>query len=373
MKSNAKSLKENKFNFLNFLKPCLIASLIIVLLAGLFWGIWGFNKGFDFTGGTQLVVEFQSTSHAQEIETEDGLNNISNQIKEILDNNGADVNSLQVQGEYSARTIVVTFKNVSKEKLQNIRIQINNKFNNSDHYLNLDSDEKVLIFEDEELKNYDITKQTSFIESFISKNTVLTTIACLVFALIIAMIYGLIRFKTASSLAMVFVGILDVVLTASLVMLARIEINTYFFGVLALTLIASVYMSADFLFNIKQKTKDPMLTDKTNHELAEAVVNENLTKTIIIGAAALVIALVVGIVGVLNVLHVALASFVAVAVVVASHLFVLPAFWAAINKKRELVKPAVVVNNNDAEAEVVEIEENNEDENAEVKEVSEEA
>ena len=58
MKSNAKSLKENKFNFLNFLKPCLIASLVIVLLASLFWGIWGFNKGFDFTGGTQLVVEF---------------------------------------------------------------------------------------------------------------------------------------------------------------------------------------------------------------------------------------------------------------------------------------------------------------------------
>lgn len=373
MKSNTKSLKENKFNFLNFLKPCLIASLVVIFIAGLFWGIWGFNKGFDFTGGTQLVVEFPSAPYSNQIETEEGLNDISNQIKEILYNNGAEVNSLQVQGEYKAKTIVVTFKNVSKEKLQNIRIKLNDKFNKTEKYTSLDSDQRFLILEDEELQNYDVTKQTTFIEGFVSKTAVLTTIACLVFALIIAMIYGLFRFKTASSLAMVFAGILDVVLTGAIIMLARIEINTYFFGVLALTLITSVYMSVDFLLNVKQKTKDPMLTDKTNHELAEAVVNENLTKTIIIGAAALAIALIAGVVGVLNVLHVALASIIAIAVVVATHLFVLPAFWAAINKRRELVKPVVTVNNEDSEAEVVEIEENNEDENAEVKEVSEEA
>ena len=367
MKSNNKSLKENKFDFLSFLKPCLIATLIIVFIAGLFWGIFGFNKGFDYTGGTQLVVDFTGNNT---IQTEEGLNKTSSQIREILKNNGVDVNSMQVQGEYYEKSLVITFQSTDIDTVRNIRLEINEKFNSTDTYVSLPDDQKEKILDDESVNAFDITKQTTTVDGLISPTALITTIATLIFALIIAMLYALIRFKTAGALTLTFGGFFGVILTVAFVLIARIQINTYFLGVLGLVLFANVYSSADFLFSIKQKTKDPMLTDKTNHDLANLVVSENLKKTIVVYASALVVTLVLGIFGVLNVLQLALVAFIGLAVSAASHIFVVPAFWASINKKRELSRPTAIINNEDKDAEVVEVEENNEDENAEVVEVN---
>ena len=367
MKSN-KPLTNKTFDFLKWLKPCLIAMLIVVAVAGIIGGIFGFNKGFDFTGGTQLVVSFP---YDKQIETQEGLDKTSTEIKEILSKNGVSVNSVQVQGEYAEKSLVFTFTEKDNDVVRKIRLEINKYYNTSEHYAELSDDQKYKILDDENYSNYDITKQTTQVESLLSAGVVLTTISTLLFALIIAMIYALIRFKTAGGLALVFAGIVDIVLTVAFVLITRVEINTYFFGALGLVLLLSVYLSADFLFNIKQKTKDPMLTDKDNYELASSTVNENLVKTIIVGSMAVAISLIFGVIATINVLHLALLSIVGVAVCFATHTFVLPAFWASINKKRELSRPAAILNNKDKDAEEVEVveEENDEDNDAEVVEV----
>lgn len=366
MKSN-KSLTKRNFDFLKWLKPCLIAMLIVVVIAGTLGAIFGFNKGFDFTGGTQLVVSFP---YDKQIETEENLNKVSGEITDILGKKGISVNSLQVQGEYAEKCLVFTFVEDDEDLIRNIRLEINKKYNTSEHFADLADDQKYKILDDENYSNYDITKQTTFVESLVNSNVVLTTISTLLFALIIAMIYGLIRFKTAGALSLVFAGIIDIVLTTAFVILTRVEINTYFFGALGIVLLLSVYLSADFLFNIKQKTKDPMLTDKDNYELASSIVNENLVKTIVVAGIAVGVSLIFGIIATINVLHLALLSFIGVAVCFATHTFVLPAFWASINKKRELSRPAAILNDKDKDAEEIEVaEENNEDSEAEEVEV----
>ena len=367
MKSNS-SLKDKKIDFLKWLKPSLIVSLILVVIAGIFWGVFGFNKGFDFTGGTQLVVDFSAQDTLQ---TEEGVSKASKEVREILDKNGIEVNSFQVQGEYYEKCFVITFQETDIDTVRNIRLQINAKFNLAEEYLDLASDQKEKILDDESYFAIDMTRSTTEIDSLISPTAVITTISTVLFALIIAMIYACFRFKTAGALTLVFAGIFAVVLTTAFVLVARIQINTYFFAVLGLVLLVSVYGVADFLFNVKQKTKDPMLTDKTNHELANLVLNENLAKNIIVYSSVLVATLVLGVVAVLNVLHLALAVIAGLVVTFASNMFVVPAFWAAINKKRELSRPTAILNNKDDSAEVVEVEEetNDNDENQEVVEV----
>ena len=368
MKSKS-SLKDKKIDFLKWLKPSLIVSLILVVIASIFWGVFGFNKGFDFTGGTQLVVDFSAQNNLQ---TDEGVAEVSKGIREILNENDVEINSFQLQGEYYEKCFVITFKETDIDTVRNIRLQINAKYNQAEEYLDLAVDQKEKVLDDEAYYSVDMTRGTTEIDSLISPTAVITTISTVVFALIIAMIYACFRFKTAGALTIVFAGVFATVLTAAFVLITRIEINTYFFAVLGLVLIASVYGSADFLFNVKQKTKDPMLTDKTNHDLANIVLNENLVKNIVVYSSILVASLLLGIVAVLNILHLSLAVVVGLAVTFASNLFVVPAFWATINKKRELSRPTAILNNKDDSAEVVEVEEetNDNDENQEVVEVN---
>lgn len=355
------------FDFLKWFKPALIVSLVLVVIAGILWGVVGFNKGFDFTGGTQLVVEFDTTPY--NLERDEDLSVVTDKIKDVLDQNNVDINSMQILGEYNTQSLVITFKNTDEKTVRNIRLEINKHLNTSSAFVNLPADQRYKILDDESVNAFDITKKTTTAQSLISPTAVITTVSTLLFALVIAMIYGLIRFKTAGGLTLVFAGVFNVVLTLAFALITRIQINTYFFGLLSIILLVSVYMASDLLFNLKEKSKEPALTEKTNYDLANIVTEQNFAKTIVVGSISLGVALICGLFGTINVLQLALLSIVGIAVCVASHLFVVPAFWAFANKKRELLKPQVVVNNKDNDAEVVEVEENNEEDDAEVVEV----
>jgi len=356
-----------KINFMKYLKPCLITILVVVFLAGLAWGIFGFNKGFDFTGGTQLVVEFP---YDDQIQTDEGLAQASSKTKEIIANHGAKINSFQIEGENYEKCFVITFKNVSDYNLQEIRLELNKEFNSSVHYSSLTENEKIKILNDDEYSPYDITKSTTKIDGFVSNGNFLVVFATLLFAVIIVMIYTFFRFKFAGGFVMLFEALVDGALLASLILLSRIEVNTYFFVALASVMAISIYSTADFLFNYKQKSKEQSSIGLTSHELSEAVVKENFTRLLIIYAIAGSAFLILGIFSVVNILHLMLTLIVSLIVPFASHLFVLPPLYAFVAGKREIKRKPVEENNNDKQAEVKIVEENNKDNDAEVKEVN---
>lgn len=354
MKFNAK-----KFNFLSLFKPCLIAIMAIVLLGGLIFSIFGLNCGFDFTGGTQLIVDFP---YDKTIQTEEGLQKASNKVRDILKEHGVNINSFQVQGEYSEKCFVVTFKAIDENTVYNIRLAINEEFNTSSTYTSLADGEKNKILDDQTINIYDITRRTSKIDGFILPNTILTTVATLLFALVICMVYALFRVKLAGALSIVFSGVMSILLTIAFVALTRIEVNTYLFVALGLIELVSLYTTVDMMFKLKEKLKNPLLTDKTNQELANMVVQEDFVKNAIVYAVAVGASVIIGLFGVLNILKLSLLTFVGLAVSFALNLFVVPALWAVMNKKRNLIKPTIVAttevqtNDVDDEAEVVEIE-----------------
>lgn len=330
-------MKSNKtntsFDIMKFFKPALIVMLALIVVAGVIVGVFGFNKGIDFSGGTQLVVQFENSNI--DIEDPTDYEIASNGVRKILTGKGVKIESFQTQGDYGTKTFVVTFKKTDNKTLQDIRVAINKQFNDSEAFFAVkDSPEQCIEFLGD---GFDMTRQTTEINATQSSRTWFIVGACMLFALVLAIIYACIRFKTLGALVMAISGIVDVLLTLCFVGLARIEINSYIFAVTALVLCLSVYATADLLFTIKEKGNDPTLKIKSNTELASVAVDSLWKKNQIVYIIALIASIAVGVLTVQNILHVALACIAGLVVVYATHLFVIPALWSVMAKQRHYV------------------------------------
>lgn len=350
MKSNEKA------DYTKIFKPCLIVALVMVIVCGIIVGVFGFNKGFDFVGGTQLVVDFELTN--VDTENDEQLLNAQKTIKKIIYDNGARVNSFQEQGSYGTKSFVITIKKTSDENIKNIRIAINNEFSTSEEFAGLTNKSEIIG------RNGDLTRKTTAVDGFVSSTILLTVIATLLFALTIATIYAMFRVKTRGAMTIAFGGVLDVLLTLCFVGLTRLEINRYIFVSMALILCLSVYASANLMLNIKENSKNPHYANMTNKEIANLSVGKNLAQTMYTYIGAFVLAILWCIFGTQNILYSLLSCLAGIAVVLATHIFVLPAFWVAISSKKEtftkqgLAKveaQPVRVENKDDDAKVVEI------------------
>ena len=354
-----KSNKRRNVDYTRFFKPCLIVIFALILISAVVVGLFGFNLGLDFTGGTQLVVEFTNTSI--EAENDEDLANARDEVVKILGEHNVDINSFQVQGAYNSRSFVITFANVSDDVLNSIRLDINRVLNEDDSITS-----SILN------TSTDLTRNTSEIDSFVLSSEFLTIVSTLIFAVTLICIYACFRFKVAGGLTILFGAVVDILLLLSFIILARIEINRYIFTVLALIMALSIYASVSMLIDIKDKARDPNLSTKSNADIVNLSVEESWKKSLFVYLTAFVLLIIWGILSTTNVLYVLIAIIAGIAVVFGTHIFVAPAFWSAIQKTKETftkrgiirtentgktaVKPVVTTENNkDDSAEVIEV------------------
>ncbi len=327
MKSN--SLK--KHNFLAFIKPILTVYFALIIIAGVIVGFYGFRSNVAVSGGVQLVVDFSSANI--DIENEADFASASSTVREIVTDHGVKINSFQVLGQYGMQSFVITTKSMPAHILQNIRLAINAEFNATETYAGLIADDNEIAIIG---NNYDLTRRTTNIDSFISTNEILLTISTLLFALTIVVIYALFRLKLAGTLTILFGALLNIVMTLSFISIARVEINEYIFVIMAVVLVLSVLSSADFAFNMKERMRDKGSENVPLHDLANAVVGENLKKSFTVAICSLVAIVILGIVCFGDVTYVALMSIVSLAVMFASHIFILPASYVFFARNRQM-------------------------------------
>lgn len=340
MKSNSKA------NYLKLFKPILVASLILVLLATVIVAVFNFNLGFDFSGGRQLVVQFELT----DIKIYDNAekDKAADKIRDILMKKGADINSFQVQGEYDTTYFQITFRGVDDKKLDEIRLEINKTYNTSSEYTGLENKEDILN------KPQDLTKVTE-IASFIPSGSIFTTIYTLVFALVLIVLYACFRVKVGGAITILLGAVYDILLTIAAFGLLRLPLTRYTFVVLALVLMYSIYSTCTLLYKIKDYTKDIHFNDKTNYELANMATNEKVNdKSFIL----LIILLML--VYFTNAWQTANLAVTGIVIVFLSHLCVVPGIFTMLNKKREIVY-ATQLNNKDKSAKVIEVKEEKKD------------
>ena len=348
-------MSNQKADYNKFFKPCMIAIGIILVIATIITCLFGFNKNVDFVGGTQIVVNFDYAKPDLDIEKQEDFNKASSTITQIINNHHLKIESFQVQGDYGTKSFVITVLEKDVSKINSIRVQINKELNKSAAFATLVAGGH----EDEVIgEPVDMTLKTSTIDGFISSHAMLLTIASVLFALTLLMFYSFFRVRMAGGLSMLLGAALDVLLTLSFVSLARIQISTYIFVGMAIVSFVSVYASASLLFKLKELSKDPKYASYTNYDLANLVVDLEWKKNLVVYVLSFIMVVIIGALLASNVLHLSLAILAGLAAVLATHTFVVPAFWATINKTREkIVTIQTTEAKEDKSAEVIEINE----------------
>ena len=347
-------MKSKNPDYIKFFKPIMIVFCLLIIASAIVFGLLGFNKGVDFSGGTQLVVQFELTD--VDIEKDAELEKASNDVRKILNDSKISVESFQVQGNYGSKSFVIIFKETNEDVLKLVRTSLNEKFNTSDVFLELVSQGKAgeIIGEAE-----DITRQTTALSGFVGSTTLLTTIACVAFALVVLLVYASFRISVAGALSMLFTAVFSVVGMLAVAVVARIEINRYIFALSAILAVASVASSADLFFTIKDRSNDQNYENYTNYDLANLAVSQTIKKRTLIYTFALFGLFAFDILLSRALSRLSFLSIIGIALTYYASVYVAPGFYAMINKKRTKFVPQKVVEQNpdDKTAEVIEVKE----------------
>ena len=351
--SLVKKLTNNNYDYSKNSKWFWIASVVIAIV-GLFVTIFaGFNLSSDFKGGAVVSVELGSYAQTQE-----KYDKSVKDIKDIFGMYGIHNTTLRQQGEQDTTVAIFEFDLKSGKTTQemetlldDIRTQINLKFN-EEFFVSLDD-------------NYDITKNSGITSpSSIKDGLLFNACVAIIFAVAILVLYISIRFGVLAGLTTMLGAIVDAVVALSFVAICRIDVTISIFGGAVAVMAISMINSLITFARIKENLKSPALTDKTNQEIANMSVRQSTIRLIATTLTIVVFALAFVAFGP-NVVR----NFFAIILLGTissfySAMFLLPEFWANVNHKRVLTKPQttveeveqVEVNNQDAQAEVIEVE-----------------
>lgn len=348
MKSNPSlSKKINNYNFAKNSKWYWVASCVIALAGILVMCFAGLNLGLDFTGGTVITVNL-----GEEISTDSGYNTCLEKIEKVLNNNGVKLSSSQKEGKGSNASIIVKYQDVSgysdvrmDELTKTIRKEINEIFE-VESFSELGDD-------------YDITLNSERITASARTDLIFNAVVAIMFATALILLYIAIRFEALSGLASILGLAHDLVITISLVAIFRIPINSSFIAALITIVGYSINNSIIIFDRVRENLAKPTLTDKTNKEIANMSIKQTMTRTVNTTLTTLMAVVMLAIIGVSSIREFIVVIIIGIVSGFYSAVFLVPEFWANVNRERKLVRPTTNVeeeiNDDDPNAEVIEV------------------
>ena len=212
-----------KFNIFDHMKKILISFGCLLLVGILVLSIFGLNLGQELRGNIQINVNI---GRYNIIETQD-IKAHTKKVTEVLKENGAKVIQTNLEDGSFDTVLVVTVKNHSKVRSENVEFA--NKLENcvKAHY----NDELMVV--------------TSRVVSPVMTNVDGVKLAAtLLVSVIVTMIYLMFRIKLLNTICVLATTFGSFILFFDLVVLTRVSVNTSIFGVIALTVILSMILSA---------------------------------------------------------------------------------------------------------------------------------
>ena len=259
------SEKLKNFDFNSKLKVCSIISGALILIGIIIISIFGFNLGIDFTGGTVLNVKVGSV-----LEEGNNYTVISNQISDIIEDNGFKVGYVQQEGIGAEAQVTVRFqdkKGLTEEQMQNSLDEL-----------------KTEIEENITLNGTNLTVEVSNgsrIAASASKTLLINSILAILIAVILILIYIAIRFELLSGLTAILMLIHDVLIMCSLVAIFQIQINAGFIAAL-ITIIGYSINNVIIIFDrIRENKKNENLKDETSKSLVNMSIKQVIKRTLL--------------------------------------------------------------------------------------------
>lgn len=327
------SVKKNKTSFdeklhnlnLNVTKRRLIWLLIpvaIILVGIILVSTIGFNLGIDFTGGTVINVIPNDIN----ISDENNYNQVKGDIEEVLNEFGLKSTQFQIVENDQGTAVSVRFQDKAGADEKEMNTLINEQVIPA-LYEKFGMDKT-----NDRFANF--VQASDRIGATSSSELLLKALIAIMSSVVLILIYIAIRFEVASGLSAIVALFSDVLVTCSIVLMCRIQINTTFIAALITIIGYSINNTIIIFDRVRELRKLDENKGKTNEEIANMAVSHSFARTLNTTITTLIAVALLAIIGVQSVREFIIPIIIGLLSGVYSSLFLSPNLWALMYRER---------------------------------------
>lgn len=358
-------IENSKFNFCKNLKWFLIAPIVICLVGVVLLCTLGFNLGIDFTGGSNMTIYLDTdgtyTVDDSVVSTDQRV--LEEKINNVLKEYGLDINTYQDttmnisgMGIEDGKAIIVKYQNNNKLETAEIE-EINDKIRldllKAFKYVDEDATLETIgsIEESALIANGGITTASA------SSELMMKSFIALLVAILLILIYVAFRFEFTSGLAAILALFHDLLVTTSIMLICRIEINVSFIAALVTILGYSVNNTIIIFDRMRSDLKTAKQSNAkiSNQEVANGAVRASLMRTILTTLTTFIMIFMVTVIGVPDIREFAFPIMVGILAGFYSATCLTPGLWAIAYrpKKNKKLNNSQPKKSNDDNVEIV--------------------
>ncbi|MGN1200995.1 MAG: protein translocase subunit SecF [Candidatus Caccovivens sp.] len=355
-------IENSKFDFCKNLKWFLIAPILIVLVGVVLLCTIGFNLGIDFTGGSNMTVFIDKDgTYGTQYDLSKDRNEIEKKIQEVLNgyelkittmqDTTVDVDELSIEG---GSAVIVKYQNDNSletseiEKVnENIRFELLKAFGYIDQNAELDDLST--------LQNAGLVTNGGVTTASASAELMMKSFIALLVAVVLILIYVAFRFELTSGLAAILALFHDILVTASVVLICRIQINVAFIAALITILGYSINNTIIIFDRMRDGLKVARNAGQKidNAQIANSAVRGTMLRSILTTLTTFIMIFMITVIGVADIREFAFPIMIGILAGFYSSCFLTPGLWAIAYRPRKKKKS---VQNSDSQKKEVEIE-----------------
>lgn len=347
------AVENSKFDFCKNLKWFLIAPIVIILIGLILLCTVGFNLGLDFTGGTNMTIYIDSEGSyilkdendklvAPTFNVDKDLNKIEAKVNGVLRQHGLVVSTIQKfaygeDDELTGNAVIVKYQNNNSleseeiEKInEDIRLQLLKAFGYADV-----SEESV-----DSVENKNLVTNGGVTTASASAELMMKSFIALLVAVVIILVYVALRFEVTSGLAAILALFHDVLVTASIMLICRIQINVAFIAALITILGYSINNTIIIFDRMRGDLKMARQAEKKidNKTIANNAVKGTMMRSVLTTLTTFVMIFFITVIGVADIREFAFPIMVGILAGFYSSVFLTPGLWAIAYRPRKKKK-----------------------------------
>ncbi len=340
------SIENSKFDFCKNLKWFLIAPAVIILVGIILLSTVGFNLGIDFTGGSNMTIYIDSegayTSETFDIDKD--LGKIKNKINLVLKEFDLKVTTVQKTtidnidlGISGGDAVIVKYQNGKNLKTDDIE-EINEKIRlgllKAFGYAGQDA------LDINEVENSDLVTNGGVTTASASAELMMKSFIALLVAVVIILVYVAFRFEVTSGLAAILALFHDILVTASVLLICRIQINVAFIAALITILGYSINNTIIIFDRMRDELKLARNAGKkiNNVEIANRSIRSTMMRSVLTTITTFVMIFMITVIGVADIREFAFPIMVGILSGFYSSVFMTPGLWAIAYRPRKRKK-----------------------------------
>ncbi len=350
------AIENSKFDFVKNLKWFLIAPLAIILVGVILLSTIGFNLGIDFTGGSNMTifVDGEGEFSEQIFDIDKDLGKIEAKVNAVLSDFGLTVSTIQKTtinstelGISEGDAVIVKYQNDNSLKTaeieatnEEIRLALLQEFGFVAEKNPQNPQDKWTVDDLEDLENAGLVTNGGVTTASASAELMMKSFIALLVAIVLILIYIAFRFELTSGLAAILALFHDVLVTASVMLICRIQINVAFIAALITILGYSINNTIIIFDRMRDDLKMARNTNAKvdNNLVANRAVKDTMMRSVLTMATTFVMIFFITVIGVPDIREFAFPIMVGILAGFYSSVFLTPGLWAIAYRPRKRKK-----------------------------------